>query len=276
MSIAATTAQNTFTSAQRMLWRRTPDADFFARYTQAFAAQTAKVAAASDAATTTEALAGVAAHSSPSNPPDSQIGERLLADLLGEIHANYSTRRGVSEADQAAYAEILNRAYVGGGMTDPVRFLQTLTPSELAIVQRNHSLAEPIEPAGLSREGAYNLLLPEGWRVDLDGNDLVEVGAARLIQFPPLDAPAAFTTAWLGATEDMAEMDISSYGLQMFIGMHTLTDPPMRRMAADSMDSYQQLVSGILDMLEHFRSQLPAGQYERDQAFFSRLQALLS
>lgn len=273
MSIAATTTQNTLTSAQRMLWRQTPDADFFARYTQAFAAQTAKVAAASDAAATTEALAGAAAHS---NRPDSQAGERLLADLLGEIHANYSARRGVSEADQAAYAEILNRAYVGGGMADPVRFLQTLTPSELAIVQRNHSLAEPIEPAGLSREGAYNLLLPEGWRVDLDGNDLVEVGAARLIQFPPLDAPAEFLDAWRAATQDMAEMDISSYGLQMFIGMHTLTDPPMRRMAADRMDSYQQLVSGILEMLEHFRSQLPVGQYEREQAFFSRLQTLLS
>ena len=274
MSIAATTAQNALTSAQRMVSRQTPDADFFRRYTQAFAAQVANSAAGGDAASAQVQLS--AADSSRFASSAAQASERLLANLLGDIHANYSARRGVGEADQAAYAEILNRAYMGGGMADPAHFLQTLTPSELAIVQRNHSLAEPIEPAGLSREGAYNLLLPEGWRVDFDGNDLVEVGTARLIQFPPLDAPANFNTAWTETTKDMAEMDISNYGLKMFIGMHTLTDPPMRRMAADSMDSYQQLVSGMLEMLEHFRSQLPAGQYERDQAFFSRLQTALS
>lgn len=261
MSIAAATTQNSLTLNQRMLWRQTPDEGFFTTYVQAFAGYAA--AAENTAAGAADAAAPAA--------------ERLpaVADLLGEVHTALSARRGVGSADQVAYAEILNRAYAGGGMADPVGFLKSLTPAELAVVQRNHCLAERIDPARLSREGACNLLLPEGWRVDLDKNDLVEVGAARLVQFPPLDAPAEFLAVWRAATQDMDEMDISTYGLKMFIGMHTLGEQPLRRMPAEAMDSYRQLVAAFLDMLERFRSQLPAEQYARDQAFFSRLQTLL-
>ncbi|SMB22753.1 conserved protein of unknown function [Sterolibacterium denitrificans] len=263
MSITAATTQNPLTLNQRMTWRQTPDERFFTAYVQAFAGYAA--AAENTAASATDAAAAA------------PVAERLLAvaDLLGEVHTALSARRGVGSADQAAYAEILNRAYAGGGMADPAGFLASLTPAELAVVQRNHCLAERIDPARLSREGACNLLLPEGWRVDLDKNDLVEVGAARLVQFPPLDAPAEFLDAWRVATQDMNEMDISTYGLKMFIGMHTLGEQPLRRMPAEAMASYRQLVAAFLDMLEHFRSQLSAEQYARDQAFFGRLQALL-
>lgn len=255
---------------QRMSMRQTPDTDFFAAYLQHYAQAVRQPVQEPLLAATTGASAMPPATADPR--PDAQ----LLDQLLGDVHRAYAVRRGVGEEDQAHYAQILHRAYAGSGMSDPVAFLQSLTPAELAVIQRNHSLAEPIEPAGLSREGATNLLLPEGWRVDLDRNDLIEVGKARLMQFPPLDAPAEFKDAWLASTQGMDDMEISSYGLRMFMGMHTLTGQPQRLLPADQLDSYRLLVERMLAMLDDLRNQLPMEQYRRDQAFFSRLQTQLA
>jgi hypothetical protein len=257
MSIAA--LQDSLTMSQRLTWRQTPDEGFFDAYTQAHAAY-------------------VAAAEQPAGAGAAPASERLLAELLGDVHTELSARRGVSQEDQAAYADILNRAYGEGGMLDPVGFLKSLTPAELAVVQRNHCLADPIDPAGLSREGAYNLLLPEGWRVDFNQDDIVEVGAGRTLQFPPGDAPPEFLDAWFAATRDMKEMDIASYGLVMFTSMHTIPvgDQPLRRtLPPDAADSYRQVVASHLDMIERLRGQLAEGQYERDKAFFGLLQRLL-
>lgn len=257
MSIA--TVHDSLTLSQRLTCRQTPDAGFFEAYATAYAEYAD--AAAADAAPGAAPAAG-----------------RLLADLLGAVHTELSQRRGVGQEDQAAYADILNRAYGEGGMLDPVGFLKSLTPAELAVVQRNHCLADPIDPAGLSREGAYNLLLPEGWRVDFNQDDIVEVGAGRTIQFPPGDAPPEFLDAWFAATRDMGEMDIATYGLVMFTSMHTIPigDQPLRRtLPPDAADSYRQVVANHLDMIERLRGQLAEGQYERDKRFFERLQTLL-
>lgn len=257
------TTESQATLAQRMAMRQTPDAHFFANYLQTYAAQQSQTALASaEAWHTTETASN-------------SVCPAVLDQLLGDVHRAYAARRGVSETEQAQYAQILQRAYAGSGMTDPVGFLQTLTAAELAVVQRNHCLAQAIVPAGLSREGAANLLLPEGWRLDLDHNDLIEVGTARLIQFPPLDAPETFTNAWLVSTQDMDDMEISSYGLRLFIGMHTLTEQPQRLLPADQLETYQILVERLLAMLESLRDQLPVAQYQRDKAFFSHLQAQL-
>lgn len=261
MSIAASI--DNLSPVQRLMYRQAPDAGFF----QAFTAAYAGYGEAAGAATQATGPAGTAS-----------AADRLLADLLGQTHAELSRRRGVGAEDQAAYADILNRAYTSGGMLDPVGFLNELSREELAVVQRNHCLADPIQPAGLSREGAYNLLLPEGYAVDFNHDDLVETGAGRSIQFPPADAPAEFVDAWFKATRDMSEMDAASYGLALFTGMHTIPvdGQPMRRtLDAGSMGSYRKVVAGYLDMLENFKGQLAEGQYERDKAFFGRLQDLL-
>lgn len=243
---------------QRLTHPQTPAAGFFDAYAKAYAEY---------AATAESAAAGT-------TPP----AEKLLANLLGDVHAELSARRGIGAEDQAAYADILNRAYANGGMLDPVGFLKSLSPAELAVVQRNHCLADPIDPAGLSREGAYNLLLPEGYEVDFNHDDLVEVGLGRNIKFPPSDAPQEFLDAWFAATDGMGEREIGYYAMTMFCSMHTLPQdgtPPQRRLPAEVTDSYRQVVVGYLDMLERLRHQLPDGQYERDKEFFSSLQALL-
>lgn len=246
---------------QRMMYRQAPDADFFHTFTAAYARQGE---APPSQATSTQNAASTS--------------ERLLADLLGQTHVALSERRGVDANAQAAYADILNRAYTSGGMLDPVGFLSGLSREELAVVQHNHCLADPIQPAGLSREGAYNLLLPEGYAVDFNHDDLIEAGAGRSIQFPPADAPEEFVDAWFKATEGMSEMDAASYGLMMFMGMHTIPvdgQAMQRTLAGDAMESYRQLVADHLAMLENFRSMLAPGQYERDSAFFGRLRDLL-
>jgi hypothetical protein len=258
MSIASITDK--LSPVQRLMFRQAPDAGFFQAYTSAYARYQEAVAAAESPETV----------SSPA--------EGLLADLLGQTHIELSRRRGVSPADQTAYADILDRAYSSGAMLDPAGFLKGLSREELAVVQRNHSLADPIDPAVLSREGAYNLLLPEGYGVDFNHDDLIETGIGRTIQFPPADAPEKFVNAWFSATQGMSEMDAASYGLAMFTGMHNIPigDQPLQRiLPTDAMASYRQVVANFLDMLERLKGSLPAGQYERDTAFFGRLQDLL-
>lgn len=257
MSVA--TIHDSLSLSQRLMYRQTPDAGFFDNFATAFAQYES-------------------ASSTPAPTAEMASNERLLADLLGDVHVELSRRRSVSQEDQAVFADILNRAYTEGGMIDPAAFLQSLTPEELAVVQRNHCLADRIDPSGLSREGAYNLLLPEGWRVDFNHDDLIEVGAGLTVQFPPNDAPAEFLDAWFTATRDMGEMDAATYGLRMFISMHTVPigEAPMKRtLPPDSVDSYRQVLANHLDMIERLRGQLADGQYERDKAFFSLLKSLL-
>jgi hypothetical protein len=261
MSIAVIAEQ--LTPSQRMVFRQTPDAGFFADFKRAYA----------DYAAAAAEVAGDGADAAKAGE-----AEQLLNGLLGQVHMELGARRGTSAADEANYAAILDRAYSAGGMTEPARFLQSLSPQELGVVQRIHGLAEPIDAASVSREGAYNLLLPEGYSADFNGDDVIEVGAARTLRFPPADAPAAFLDAWAGATRGMGEMDIATYGLVMFTSMHTLgiDDAPIQRTAAaDRVDSYRAVVDNYLAMLDRLRGSLAPGQYERDQAFFSRLQALL-
>jgi hypothetical protein len=264
MTRAAQTAiVERMTMSQRVQFRRTPDEQFFADFQAAyadFAAATAKTVSGEQ-----EAKAGGEA-------------ERLLGQLMGAVHMELGARRGTTAEDETTYAGLLNRAYASGAMTDPARFLQSLTPDELGVVQRIHCLAEPIDPAGLSREGAYNLLLPEGWCADFDHNDVVEVGAARTLRFPPPDAPDQFLDAWTTATSGMEEMDAATYGLTMFMGLHSLgiEDGQINRtLPADRIESYRSIVSNYLDMLDRVRGMLADGQYERDKEFFGRLQALL-
>jgi len=46
--------------------------------------------------------------------------------------------------------------------------------------------------------------------------------------------------------------------------------------AADNTDSYRSIISNYLASLEENKGFLAEGQYERDKAFFSKLQTLLA
>lgn len=244
------------TSSQRHGYRETPDSSFFETYKAAFKAQDAN------------SLNGA---TSPT--------ARSLEEILGTTHTELSALRGVSQACQATYAAVLDKAYRSGGMDNARQFLGTLTAQELDAVRQNHCLAAPINPAGLSEEGAENLLLPEGYGVDLNHDGIEEVGLARTASFPPSDAPADFKEAWFQATADMDPGMMMSYGLMMhdaIYGMQINGQSQGSPYAADNTDSYRSIISNYLASLEANKGFLAEGQYDRDTEFFSKLQALLT
>ena len=242
---------------------QSPDANFFndfktayARYQSDAPAGSAADAAKQSASTTTS-----------------------MSDVMGLTYTEMAAVRGTSANDQTAYAAILNRAYSQGGMDDPVAFLQTLTPQEQGVVQRAHCLAEPFDASTMSKEGAYNLLLPEGYQVDFNHDGMQEVGAAKTITFPPLDAPEQVKQAWLTATQNMDDMTMMTYQLEMHIMMYgiNVNDQTSKALApTDQIDSYRDGVDKFLASLEYFKASIPADQYARDKAFFSDMKRLLA
>lgn len=252
------------TLGQRQQYRETPDSGFYARYRAAFAAGEA---AAEPAATGGPPQAGAAA-----NP-------RRLEDVLGIAHTSLSAMRGVSEASQRTYAAILDRAYAAGSPVGAREFLMRLSGEELEAVRRNHCLAGPINPASLSEEGARNLLLPEGYAVDLDANGIHEVGVGRSISFPPANAPVEFREAWFQASAGIDDGLRMGYALIMhgaMYGWNLAESSPTARLPDNDPASYRRVVDRYLASLEIGKSWLAEGQYERDKTFFTRLQSLLA
>jgi hypothetical protein len=244
------------TPSQNLSYRETPGSGFYQAFQAAFAAQK------SSSATSTSASA-----------------TKSLEDILGSTHTELSARRGVSQESQATYAAVLNKAYSSSSIGNARQFLGGLSAAELEAVRQNHCLADPIDPSALSEEGAQNLLLPEGYSVDLNHDGVDEVGAGRTISFPPKDAPEAFKEAWFEATADMDEGMMMTYGLMMHdavFGMQINGQNQGSRYAPDSIDSYRSFVSNYLASLEEIKGLLPNGQYERDKTFFTKLQALLT
>jgi hypothetical protein len=201
-----------------------------------------------------------------------------LDKVLGATHTELQNRREVKESDRERYAEILNEAYSGGGMNNPVAFLKGLSQTDLDVVRRTHSLADAINPNVLTREGAYNLLLPEGYKVDFNRDGISEVGIASTCIFPPLDAPESFKTAWLSATKDMAEADYFTYEIVLWGALHPISTSTMKTvqgLPTDEASSYSLILKQLLEANERFRAFLAPGQYDRDKAFYNKLLGLL-
>lgn len=108
------------------------------------------------------------------------------------------------QAALAALREQAGAAVSGGGAK---QFLAALTVQDLALLQQASGLAQGINVSALSEEGAANLLLERDSRVDLNNDGLVEVGAAKIIAFPPVNAPQAAKDAWETATAGMSARD---------------------------------------------------------------------
>jgi hypothetical protein len=205
------------------------------------------------------------------------LSAESLIDVLGATQTEMAELRGVSAEDQLQYAAILNEAYASGDLEDPQQYLQSLSSSALDVVRRMHGLADTICATTLSNEGASNLLLPEGYSVDLDRDGIDEVGTGMILHFPPRDAPAAFTNAWFQATQDLKPGDYALHSMTLLLAFH----PPgearglTSAFCSSDLSSYRTIVDNYLSMLENCRGMLAEGQYERDQPFFSHLQELL-
>jgi len=269
MSIQA--VDSTSPSIQRRHYTQNPDANFFSDFKAAYAHyQSESLSAAS-------ANADASQSSTADTPKNSSSSG--LADVMGLTFTELAAIRGTGANDQTAYAEILNRAYSQNGMDDPVAFLKSLSPQERSIVQRAHSLANSIDPSTMSKEGAYNLLLPDGYQVDFNHDGIQEVGAARTITFPPVDAPEQLRQAWQTATQNMDEKDRALYQMRMhtmIYGIHIDDQPGRTLAAADQIDSCRLGLDKSLAWLEYTKASLSVERYERDKAFFSDMKRLLA
>lgn len=128
-------------------------------------------------------------------------------------------RRSLSESEIDTFQALLSEAQedMRGEDLSAREVLQQMSDEELDLVRRANSLADGISINELSEEGATNLLHQPDFsdRVDLNNDGIVEVGAARSITFPPVNAPDSVKNAWAEATEGMEESDVMMLQLQM-------------------------------------------------------------
>lgn len=236
--------------------------------------------------------------SSPSAP--AQVSESALPNSSNAPSSTVVTfsdkalammrQRQVSEAQQATFKDVLQRAQTDQAGADPKRFLGTLSSDELTAVQSAHCLGLPIDVNALNQEGAANLLVQPGAEQDLDNNGLTSVGAANLFTFPPNNAPESFKTAWAQATEGKSFGDIPA---QMILaaGVANLKtdpatgqvtsvspdDPSWRNPYADPSYDYGAAVSNIMEGLKQDRSHnlISETQFKHDMQFYEQLHQAL-
>jgi hypothetical protein len=225
-------------------------------------------------------------------PTDTKIDS--LHNVYDEWQSDFLSR-GIS-ADRAThvtqysdeYVSIMNKAVEQGGYISPQRFVSNLSESELTALQYTQGLANRIDPAVLSHEGALNLLLPPSHSQDTNNDGLMETGIAKKWTFPPRNAPMNVHNAWQESMEGLSfkeqllasgkflgtllEGNIKSDGS----GFYEPGDTGFNNPFASADYSYNNLVAQMLESLEAFKAQTPTEQYEKDKAFFNRLASMFS
>ena len=128
--------------------------------------------------------------------------------------------RDLSSDEISAFEHILQQFKQSD--TAATDYLKQLSSSDLALVQKANSMANPIAVHTLSKEGAQNLLSqPDGSDlVDLDNNGIVEIGEAKTLHFPPVNAPAYVHQAWEQATQGLSEFDKATLELTMHFAIY--------------------------------------------------------
>lgn len=138
---------------------------------------------------------------------------------LSDKSLNLLNLRQLNQDEIQQFSAILTEAKSQQGSAKNT--LLNMSPSELALVQKANSLADSINVTSLSEEGATNLLRqPDNSdKVDLNNDGIVEVGAAKSLIFPPVNAPASVKTAWESATANLSEEDKMMLELRMHLAV---------------------------------------------------------
>jgi len=126
-------------------------------------------------------------------------------------------------------------------LSNAKKFLSSLSDAELSTIQKNKSLAEPINVSNLSGEGAYNLLVHDYENIDYNGDGFAEVGIAKSINIIPQETSHAFREKFINTLKEMqnsgaSEKDIGistiltfgSYSLLKTDKQHYDEDPAYR------------------------------------------------
>ena len=168
---------------------------------------------------------------------------------------NLLNLRQLNQDEIQQFSEILSEAK--NQQSSPKNTLLAMSADELALVQKANSLAYSIDVASLSEEGAANLLSqPDNSdKVDLNNDGIVEVGVAKTLIFPPVNAPASVKLAWESATADMSEMDKLTLELRMHIAVFgTNIEGVNPKQALDPEQQWSQ--EGIDNLFKDLKSNL--------------------
>ncbi|RDE24328.1 hypothetical protein DV711_01690 [Motiliproteus coralliicola] len=130
----------------------------------------------------------------------------LSQESIGLLH-----RRGLSEEQVDQFEALLMSATEKLSADQTAKqVLAGLSAADMQLLQRATSLADPIHIESLSDEGAINLLAQpdKTGMVDLNNDGVVEIGKAKTLAYPPLNAPVGVHEAWERATANLSEADV--------------------------------------------------------------------
>lgn len=124
---------------------------------------------------------------------------------------------GQQDAVNAVYAKARSAVQSGQGKG----FLASLDTQSLVLLQQASGLALPVNVAALSEEGAENLLLAPTEAVDLNGDGMIQRGAALGCPFPPVNASPELRAAWEKTASSMSEGDALT--LKLMVGAPSIS-----------------------------------------------------
>lgn len=194
--------------------------------------------------------------------------------------------RGITDQERDSFADILSTASSTGGCSNPKAFLNSLSANDMELLRKVHCLAAPISVAGLDYEGAYNLLMAPGEAKDLNNDGLLGIGAGKMWEYPPPNAPEAVKKAWEEATAGVPESEkwlkmtpfmaasISANLKPDNSGFYEPGEEGYRNIYADPNFSCTRQVQDILAMMERFKGQNDAHYQENKDFLLSFLKTL--
>lgn len=121
--------------------------------------------------------------------------------------AGYQNDINKIENASADFENIISKAVAQNADADPQGFIKSLSTAELSTLQTIHGLADPIQPDGLSKEGALNLFHSRNNLQDINKDGFEDVGLGKTYVFPPPNAPESLKNAWKETTRNMSPED---------------------------------------------------------------------
>lgn len=176
----------------------------------------------------------------------------MLSDItFSERSMTLLQARNLSEGNIEQFSSILSRAKQSGQSAKD--FLKSLSQQEMHVVQKANSLADRIDVTSISAEGAHNLLTQpdNSGKVDLNNDGIVEVGAARSIIFPPVNAPEFVKKAYAEATEGKQGFDRLSLDIRMHVEIYGLhfNELPTKQPLSPEQQWSEQGIEGMFNNL---------------------------
>lgn len=164
---------------------------------------------------------------------------------------DYLNRRELNQNEISDFQDLLNKAQRESTQLQhsSKEILSQMSKDELSLLQKANSLVDHIKVSDLSEEGATNLLRqPDNSdRVDLNNDGIVEVGIAKNMVFPPVNAPDHVKSAWDKATEGMNESDVMHLQLTMHLAVFCIQIDGQNK--AENVSPQQQWSSSGIDFL---------------------------